>query len=113
MSAMWEEVALQLIICAGNARAYAYQALQHAENRKFTAASSDLAAAQEELAQAHRRQSALLQQDAASPGPAPSLLLVHAQDHLMNAMSECRLIEAMLGLHQRLAVLEDVELRRE
>ncbi len=97
---MTEEVIFEIILHAGNARAEAYEGLRAAQNGDFTKAAGHLAAAETEITAAHRVQTGLLQQEAQGQKLEVSLLVVHAQDHLMTALSEKTLIENMIELHK-------------
>ncbi|HEY3376564.1 MAG TPA: PTS lactose/cellobiose transporter subunit IIA [Armatimonadota bacterium] len=97
-----ETFCLELITHAGGGRAEAYAALQAAKNGYFAAAQEHLAAAERELAAAHTVQTKMLMGEAQGVGMAPSLLLVHAQDQLMTAISERTLISELIELYRRL-----------
>jgi len=97
-----ETIAMQVIIFAGNARSEAYAALRLAKQGDFEAAEERLANSQREIGAAHDIQTKLIQQEAAGH-PAPlSLLMVHAQDHLMSAIAEQQLIQELVDLYRRL-----------
>ena len=51
-----------------------------------------------ELGHAHKTQTALIQRELNGKTIEKSLLLIHAQDHLMTAISEQKLIEHMIKL---------------
>jgi PTS system cellobiose-specific IIA component len=95
-----EEVIFEIILHAGNARAEAYEGLRAAQNGDFIKAAGHLAAAEAEITAAHRVQTGMLQQEAQGKKLEVSLLVVHAQDHLMTALSEKTLIENMIELHK-------------
>jgi len=91
-----EQVAMQLIIHSGNARSAAYEAFELAATGDFAAAAQKLKDATGELGRAHAQQTSMIQDEAAGRGVPLSLLLVHAQDHLMAAMTEINLIERLV-----------------
>lgn len=97
-----ESCCLELITHAGCGRAEAFAALSAAKKADYAAAAASLQAADAELRQAHTAQTRLLAGEAQGVGMTPSLLLVHAQDQLMNAMSERTLIAELIELYQRL-----------
>ncbi len=97
-----ETFCLELIMHAGNGRAESYAALQAAKTGDFAKAEEHLAAAERELGAAHTTQTQLLAGEAQGVGMAPSLLLVHAQDQLMTAISERTLISELIALYRRL-----------
>ena len=97
-----ESQCLELIVHAGNGRAESYAALGAAKVGDFAAADAHLAAAERELGSAHTVQTRLLAGEAQGVGMTPSLLLVHAQDQLMTALSERSLIAELIDLYRRL-----------
>lgn len=97
-----ENLCLELITRAGCGRAEAYEALQAAKAGQYDKATEHLAAAERELGAAHTVQTQLLAGEAQGVGMTPSLLLVHAQDQLMTAISERGLIGELIALYQRL-----------
>lgn len=97
-----ETLCLELITHAGNGRAESYSALQAAKDGDFAKAKAHLAEAEKELGAAHTVQTKLLAGEAQGVGMSPSLLLVHAQDQLMTAISERMLISELIEIYRRL-----------
>ncbi|SEP29331.1 PTS lactose/cellobiose transporter subunit IIA [Propionispora vibrioides] len=93
-----EEVVFNIIMHAGDARSYAFEALRYAREQKFEAAAASMSQAKTKLIDAHHIQTQLLQQEAEGKKQEFSLLLVHAQDHLMTAMLAKDLIEEVISL---------------
>lgn len=93
-----EQVAFSIIINAGDARSHAFEALRYAREQKFTEAAESIAQAKTQLIAAHRIQTDLLQGEARGEKQEINLLLIHAQDHLMNAILAKDLIEEMILL---------------
>lgn len=102
---MTEEVIFTIILHAGNARAEAYDALRAAQSGEFDKAAEHLRHAEEEVGAAHRAQADMIQQEAQGHKAEITLLAVHAQDHLMTAMSEKNLIENMVEMHKTISRL--------
>ncbi|SFQ02529.1 PTS lactose/cellobiose transporter subunit IIA [Salibacterium halotolerans] len=96
-----QQVSFDIILHAGNARSSAMEALQLARREEIEQAYQKIKEAEEKLNQAHHSQTALLQQEASGAGENPSILLIHAQDHLMNAMTVKELGEEMIELYKR------------
>lgn len=80
-------IAFQLILFAGNGRSNAMEAMQEARNGNFEKADELLKAAAAELRKAHEFQTQLIQGEAGGEAYPINILLVHAQDHLMTAMT--------------------------
>jgi PTS system cellobiose-specific IIA component len=103
-----EEVIMQLILHAGSAKTYAYEALRYVNDEKYQEADSKMQLAQEEIILAHNAQTSLLQAEAAGEKLEITGLFLHAQDHLMTTMSELNLIEQIMELRKVVnTLLED------
>ena len=94
-------IATQVIINSGNARALAFKAFDFAENHDYDAANESIMKAKEEIATAHKTQTEIIHAEARGENIEISLLLTHAQDSLMIAMSEVQLIERIIRLFQK------------
>ena len=81
------EIIMGLIANGGNARSLAMQAIYAAKAGNFEEAQELLKASNESILQAHNMQTQLLTKEANGERSEVSLLMVHAQDHLMNAMT--------------------------
>ncbi|WP_411504610.1 PTS lactose/cellobiose transporter subunit IIA [Brevibacillus centrosporus] len=77
----------QLILHGGNARSLAMEAIALAKNKDIAGAKNALAEAGEELSKAHQNQTAFIQKEVSGEKTELSMLLIHAQDHVMNAMT--------------------------
>lgn len=98
-----EKIVFELIACAGDARSDAFEALACAKEGDFEEARRLINQSKETLAKAHDVQNSLIFSEA-SGNPVPvSLLLVHAEDHLMTAILAKDLIEEMICLHEERA----------
>lgn len=103
---MTEEVIFTIILHAGNARAEAYEALRAAQTGDFNKAAEHMRQAEHEAGAAHRAQADMIQQEAQGKKVEVTLLFVHAQDHLMTALSEKNLIEHMIEMQRTIKQLE-------
>lgn len=97
-----ETFCLELITHAGMGRSAAFEALGAAKAGEFDRAAELMVEAKRELGEAHTTQTKLLSGEAQGVGMTPSLLLVHAQDQLMTAISERTLIGELIELYRRL-----------
>ncbi|UNL84704.1 PTS lactose/cellobiose transporter subunit IIA [Priestia koreensis] len=96
-----ENAIFEIISYGGNARSLAHEALTAAEQEDFKKSSNIIEEAKTELNQAHSVQTKLINMELNGEGIEKSLLLVHAQDHLMTAISELSLIERMISMHKK------------
>ncbi|WP_095210295.1 PTS lactose/cellobiose transporter subunit IIA [Endozoicomonas ascidiicola] len=97
-----DNVIMELIVKSGEARSLAMEALSQARCSEFDKAEKSLADSREAGRLAHKMQTALIAADG-NEGKVPvSLLLVHAQDHLMTSMLAQDMVEEMVRLYQRL-----------
>ncbi len=83
----YDEIVVDIIVNGGNARSRAMEAIQLAKAGKRDEALESIEKAGEFLEKAHNAQTHLIQEEAAGNGKQVTLLMVHAQDHLMNAMT--------------------------
>ncbi|MFS2225478.1 PTS lactose/cellobiose transporter subunit IIA [Pantoea sp. B65] len=82
----FEQIMMELLINAGEARSHAMSAIQFARKREWQNADEALAASVEAAKAAHHIQTRLIGADEGVGKVPVTLILVHAQDHLMNAM---------------------------
>ncbi|MEH6992837.1 PTS lactose/cellobiose transporter subunit IIA [Neobacillus drentensis] len=102
--AMKNEIEIfEIISHGGNARGLAYEALEAAEAFDFEKAEALIKQAEEELNLAHNTQTKLIQNELNGDLSEKSLLMIHAQDHLMTAISEQKLIKHMIRIVKKLA----------
>ncbi|MEC1178281.1 PTS lactose/cellobiose transporter subunit IIA [Metasolibacillus meyeri] len=103
---MEQEALLQsimgLIMHSGNAKSECMEAIQFAKAGDFQAAQDKMKLAQEAIIEAHHAQTALLQQEAQGQKVEVSLLLIHAQDHLMNAITFRDLAQELVEVHEQI-----------
>ncbi|WP_312946832.1 PTS N,N'-diacetylchitobiose transporter subunit IIA [Superficieibacter sp.] len=97
-----EEVVMGLIINSGSARSQAYAALKKAKAGDFVAAQELMAQSKIALNEAHRVQTQLIESDQGQGKMKVSLVLVHAQDHLMTSMLARELIAEIIELHEKM-----------
>ncbi|SFC12441.1 PTS system, cellobiose-specific IIA component [Alkalibacterium subtropicum] len=96
------EVVMTLIMHGGDARSSAMEAIHAAKDNDYERAQKKLDGADESISQAHKVQTDLLSQEASGENVEINLLLVHAEDHLMNAMTYRDLAGEMIELYKRI-----------
>lgn len=97
-----EEIAFSLIANSGDARSYAFQALQEAKNKNFEKSQELLAESKKCSREAHKIQTELLIGEANGSGYEINILLIHAQDHLMTSILAGELIEDMIEMRKEI-----------
>jgi PTS system cellobiose-specific IIA component len=102
-----ENVVMELIIQAGEARSCSMEALRAARQYDWGLAEQHLAAAKVAARDAHRIQTQLIGADEGVGKIPVTLILVHAQDHLMNAMLCRELVEELIHLHREVSILKN------
>ena len=95
-------IAFELILFSGNGRSSAMAAIQEAKQGNFERAEELLKQATEELGKAHNFQTQLIQAEADGKSNPVNILLVHAQDHLMTAMTVRDLAAEIVELYKKL-----------
>lgn len=103
-----EEVVFQIILHGGNARSQAMEAITLAKEGDITTAREKLKEADKEMAEAHQTQTDLIQKEAAGEETKVSLLLAHAQDHFMNALTVKDMAKEFVDLYEKLAISQEV-----
>ncbi|MFS0781110.1 PTS lactose/cellobiose transporter subunit IIA [Bacillus sp. 1P06AnD] len=98
-----ETIIMNIILHSGNARSLAMEAIKEAKEGNFELAEKHIEEATQALGQAHRSQTDLIQGEARGEKSEISILLIHAQDHLMTAMSVKDLAAEMVELYKRVA----------
>ncbi len=95
-----QEIAFQLISFAGDAYSSFLQAVESAREGDFDAAQERMTSGKEMLKEAHNVQTDLLTAEAQGNDPAYSIIMVHAQDHLMNAILFEQVANELIYLHK-------------
>ncbi len=102
-----EQEVMMLIMYGGDARSYSLRAIQAAENGAFDKAQTLMAQADESMAKAHEAQTKLIQDEVQGNDKTVSLLMVHAQDHVMNAMTMKELAVYLIRNQQEIHELRE------
>ncbi|WP_282434287.1 PTS lactose/cellobiose transporter subunit IIA [Bacillus sp. DNRA2] len=93
-------LAFQLILHAGNARSFAMEAMQVAKEGNFDEAEAKLTEADSAFNEAHHVQTDLIQKEAGGSEYDIPLIMIHAQDHLMTALTLKELAREIIDLHK-------------
>ncbi|GLC88487.1 PTS lactose/cellobiose transporter subunit IIA [Lysinibacillus piscis] len=93
------ESIMGLIIHSGNTKSECMEAIQLAKTGQIDAAKEKIKLANEALIEAHHSQTNLLTQEARGEKVEVSMLLIHAQDHLMNAITFKDLAQEVIELY--------------
>lgn len=95
-----EMAIMNIIINSGDCKNHAYMALNHVNEGKYEDAEKEMQLANYALAKAHDGQTMFLHKEANGEKINVSVLFVHAQDHLMTAITEKNLIEQIIDLRK-------------
>ncbi|MDI3310612.1 MAG: PTS lactose/cellobiose transporter subunit IIA [Thermoanaerobacterium sp.] len=95
-----EQIVFTIISHAGNARSNCFEALKYAKEGNFIEAENYISKASEELLESHHIQTNMIQKEASGEKQDVTLLLMHAEDHLMNAILAKELITEMIELYK-------------
>lgn len=97
-----EEIIINLVLNGGEGKSKSMLAIECAENGDFELAEQYIKEAEQAIHKAHDFQTSLLQKEASGESEIQfSLLIVHGQDHLMNAMTVKDLAKKMINLHKK------------
>ena len=97
------EVAMTIIIHAGDGRVKGYEAIEFARNGHFDQAKEALKEAHNEIVKAHRSQTNVIQAEMGGEKHEHSLLFAHAQDTLMTIASEVKLMSIFVELFEKMS----------
>ncbi|MBK1809954.1 PTS lactose/cellobiose transporter subunit IIA [Clostridium sp. YIM B02505] len=95
-----EQIVMELIVNGGDARSKAMHAIKLAKKGDLQAAKDKIKEANEALNKAHNFQTSLIQSESAGDKVEISLLMIHAQDHLMNAITVRDLAQEMISMYE-------------
>ena len=95
-----ERVIMKLIVNSGNARSRAMEAIREAKNGNIDKANKKIKECDEFLGKAHEVQSDLIHYEASGEKREVTLLMVHAQDHLMNAISIKDIAKELIDIYK-------------
>lgn len=94
------EISFGIIGHAGDAKGIAFEAIAEAKKGNIELAHEKLKESKEVMVQAHKFQTELIQREASGEKTDMSVILVHAQDHLMNAMNFQQLAAEFVDLYE-------------
>jgi len=104
-----QQLSFMIILHAGNARSSAFEAIAAAKRSDAALVKEKLEEAEISFLEAHKLQTELLQEEARGTSNEMSVLLVHAQDHLMTAMTVKELATEMIDLITKINRLEEAK----
>ena len=93
-------ISFQLISYAGDAFSYFFQAVEKAREGQFDESNELLAKGEMQMIEAHKSQTELLTAEASGENMDFSVILVHAQDHLMTTMMYERVAKEFINLYK-------------
>lgn len=96
------QVVMGIIMQAGNAKAAAMQAITAAKDSDFDKADEFIKQANKDLVSAHNVQTDMLTKEAQGDHVKIDLYMVHAQDHLMTAITFIDLAKEIVALYKKI-----------
>ena len=98
-----EEQVMGIIINSGEARSCSYKALAFAKQGDFAQADAKMEDARHAANAAHLVQTQLIEADMGEGKIPMTLIMVHAQDHLMTSMLARELVKELIDLHKKIS----------
>ncbi|MGB4589891.1 MAG: PTS lactose/cellobiose transporter subunit IIA [Clostridiaceae bacterium] len=95
----YQTIIFNIIMNGGDAKSYAMESIRIAKKGEIEKAREFLLKSGESLEKAHNIQTTLIQEEAAGTSQELSLLMVHAQDHFMNALTVRDLAREMIDMY--------------
>lgn len=102
MSEEMEEICFQLISTVGMAKSQFIEAINYAKQKEYEKAMQSIKEGEELFAQGHEHHLNLIQKEAKGENVSLSLLLVHAEDQLMNAQTFKILAYEFIDLYKKI-----------
>ena len=96
------QTAYSMIAAAGDAQALQFKALDDAKKADFAASQKKMEEADALLIKAHQLQTDLIKQEADGQKNDISVLLIHAQGYVNNAVLNKKLVEQIIEIYQEL-----------
>ncbi|WP_448217809.1 PTS lactose/cellobiose transporter subunit IIA [Endozoicomonas sp. 2B-B] len=96
-----ESAVMEIIVSSGQARNCAFEALSKAKAGNYEGAEEIMAHAREAAKVAHRIHTQLLEEDQGEGKTPMTLVMVHAQDHLMTSMLAREMVQELITLHKK------------
>ncbi|GAA0123988.1 PTS lactose/cellobiose transporter subunit IIA [uncultured Clostridium sp.] len=97
-----ENIIFKLISYSGEAKSFSMESISHAKAGNFKEAERCLELADKSLEEAHKEQTKLIQSEARDEKVEITLLMVHAQDHLMNAITVKDLAVEFMDMYKKI-----------
>lgn len=110
MSKTTEELQMlsfKIILHAGDARSSAMEAIGLAKTYQFEKAHQKILEADEKFIEAHKVQTSLLQDEINGSKSEIPIILIHAQDHLMTAITVKDLANEMIEMYEKIKQVEE------
>ena len=95
-----EAISMQLLVNSGDAKSKAMEAISSAKSGNISEARNQIDKAGEFLTAAHRFQTEIIQEEAEGKIKNITVLLAHAQDHLMNAITVIDMAREFIDLYE-------------
>lgn len=95
-----EEQVMGIIINAGQSRSLCYEALQSAKEGNFADADEKMQQAKHFAREAHLVQTQLIEADEGEGKTKMTLVMVHAQDHLMTSILAKELVTELIDIYR-------------
>lgn len=103
----YENIVMQLIVNGGNARSKSMEAINCAKKGELEKAKKLINEACDNLNKAHEIQTSLIQDEALGNKNDLTLLMVHAQDHLMNAITVRDLANEFIDIYEKFMKIQE------
>lgn len=97
-----QSMSFQLVAHAGEASAYFYEAIKCAKRGSYEEANEKLELGDKAIVEAHEAQTDLLRAEVAGEDIAFSILLMHAQDHLMTTALLGRMAREFISVYKEM-----------
>ncbi|WNZ73050.1 PTS lactose/cellobiose transporter subunit IIA [Borreliella garinii] len=96
-----DKISMPVVAYAGEAKSFLREALEYAKNKDYEKADLSIQESRNSIAKAHEAHRKIIKQSATNPRSVkPPFILIHAEDHLMSAISELSIFEELINVYK-------------
>ncbi|SCW40469.1 PTS system N,N'-diacetylchitobiose-specific IIA component, Lac family [Borreliella japonica] len=96
-----DKISMPVVAYSGEAKSFLREALEYAKNKDYEKADLTIQESRNSIAKAHETHRKIVQQSATNPNSVKTpFILIHAEDHLMSAISELSIFEELINVYK-------------
>ncbi|MBB6043397.1 PTS lactose/cellobiose transporter subunit IIA (plasmid) [Borreliella yangtzensis] len=96
-----DNISMPVVAYSGEAKSFLREALEHAKNKDYEKAELAIQESKNSISKAHETHREIIQQSTTNPNSIKiPFILIHAEDHLMSAISELSIFEELINVYK-------------